>query len=1229
MATFQHPGALREAQRLIQLALDAGATHLDLSSLRLRQLPEEIATLAAQLLSLDLSRCRVLKRLNGIGTLTRLERLNIERCESLTSFSGIEMLEQLIQVNVSHCQSLTSLAGIERLSQLKQLNLSWCSELTHLSGIETLSQLTHLDLSWCSKLSGLTAIKQLSKLTHLSVSHSKILNDLTDFEHLSQLVQLTVTHCNALTCLDGVQYLSQLSELNVDQSEMLAELSGIETLSNLTKLSLNGCEALTDLTRIKALTQLTELSLDANQALKSLVDIKYLSQLTKLSIARCPTITSLAGIEYFQNLCTLNVGWCTGLTSLAGLESISQLTELTVFNCQAFDTMKTIKKLTKLKELDVSYCDELKDLSGIEHLTQLTSLQIRNCETLTSLAGIETLSQLTYLDISRCEALTSLAGIEKLAQLKHLYMPECKTLSSLTGIEHLTNLTQLDIGGCPELTRFDELASLVQLKLLSLGSHLHLTDLSILLQLPELKVLIPYGHLPTLSWDLAEHLLLQLPRLVVFVIFDSLSIEHVPAELASDFDQTSIEDWWFECQQHGIESPKSLKVMLLGNGRIGKTQLARKLRGDAFDESVPSTHGIQIHRFQLPKSDIEINSWDFGGQDVYLGTHSLFIDQRALYLLLWHPDFENNDLVPSEQLLMRNRPLSYWLAYLKSLAGDKANVLVCQSQCDSPESDRPAPIPHPHPFPALRPLTISTKVADGLDVFKPSFERAVKQQLQRIGEVWLPKSWLAVEREIRLISDHNKLLSYVAFTEICLKYQVAAPDTLANYLHQSGALFYRQGHFGNQLILDQQWALQGVYLLLDRQHVLPQLQAGKGRFSVEMLNNWLSQHQLDNSDSGLFMEMMQQCGACFKVDATDYIAPDTLPELDGNEAQQIWQHANADIELELQYVFLHDATMRFLLSKIGQVAKAHAYYWRYGCCFYDSKHQVKVWFQCQLMAAAEEKFSNFGQPGKIIIRLAGSQSHQLAKHLLGSIINTHHLGQSPEVNWIKGDPLAGKNEPQERKQAEPFSDIGPAALPLVTPPSIYFSYAWGKEEDARQQASDQLYDKLKAENFNVFRDKDSTRSGNSIADFERQIGRADFAVVILSHKYLFESAHCMKELAFLYERSQRQQQSFTQRVIPVVLQEVSIDKPTERLRIVKHWIKQMEELQALVDEVGPESAGGSSVEELQLMRAFINSCADVLSWISGLVTERQQELQVPATLGLVKTRITAYLQNNQ
>lgn len=88
--------------------------------------------------------------------------------------------------------------------------------------------------------------------------------------------------------------------------------------------------------------------------------------------------------------------------------------------------------------------------------------------------------------------------------------------------------------------------------------------------------------------------------------------------------------------------------------------------------------------------------------------------------------------------------------------------------------------------------------------------------------------------------------------------------------------------------------------------------------------------------------------------------------------------------------------------------------------------------------------SNFSQPGKIIIRLAGSQSSKLARHLLESITKTHHLGQLPEVSWLRGKPLEFRNEQQERKQAEPFSEIGPATKPPVKQPTIYFSYAWGK-----------------------------------------------------------------------------------------------------------------------------------------------------------------------------------------
>src|SRR5690606_35498536 len=106
----------------------------------------------------------------------------------------------------------------------------------------------------------------------------------------------------------------------------------------------------------------------------------------------------------------------------------------------------------------------------------------------------------------------------------------------------------------------------------------------------------------------------------------------------------------------------------------------------------------------------------------------------------------------------------------------------------------------------------------------------------------------------------------------------------------------------------------------------------------------------------------QQCGTCFQVDEKHYIAPDNLPEYDSEVCEQTWQQAESDIELELNYQFLHDATMRYLLSKIGGVAKSHAYYWRYGCCFFDSKHKVKVWFNCKLIPqSSDAELRNFSQ----------------------------------------------------------------------------------------------------------------------------------------------------------------------------------------------------------------------------------------------------------------------------
>lgn len=83
------------------------------------------------------------------------------------------------------------------------------------------------------------------------------------------------------------------------------------------------------------------------------------------------------------------------------------------------------------------------------------------------------------------------------------------------------------------------------------------------------------------------------------------------------------------------------KLILVGEGEVGKSCLLGALRGDEWVENRPTTHGIEIKPVVIyyPNSNTEItlNGWDFGGQRVYRPTHQLFFSPTAIYLMVWKP----------------------------------------------------------------------------------------------------------------------------------------------------------------------------------------------------------------------------------------------------------------------------------------------------------------------------------------------------------------------------------------------------------------------------------------------------------------------------------------------------------------------------------------------------------------------------------------------------------------
>jgi hypothetical protein len=62
---------------------------------------------------------------------------------------------------------------------------------------------------------------------------------------------------------------------------------------------------------------------------------------------------------------------------------------------------------------------------------------------------------------------------------------------------------------------------------------------------------------------------------------------------------------------------------------------------------------------------LQVSGWDFGGQDIYHGTHTLFLSSRALFLIPWTPALDNHDEdptaeIPTRNQIGRNAPMTSW-----------------------------------------------------------------------------------------------------------------------------------------------------------------------------------------------------------------------------------------------------------------------------------------------------------------------------------------------------------------------------------------------------------------------------------------------------------------------------------------------------------------------------------------------------------------------------------------
>ncbi|MCI0736947.1 MAG: hypothetical protein L0Y50_11885, partial [Beijerinckiaceae bacterium] len=568
--------------------------------------------------------------------------------------------------------------------------------------------------------------------------------------------------------------------------------------------------------------------------------------------------------------------------------------------------------------------------------------------------------------------------------------------AGLHGLAELEELRQLSLGGT-DLSDLGPLQGLANLQWLDCRGT-QVSDLGPLQSLANLQRLDCSGCRLTF---VPEGFWLK-PSLKTLVLYIT-RIPGIPAEVLS---KSLIENCLDTLRAHlsdldeGREAVSDIKLMVLGNGRIGKTQICMRLRGEDYDESVESTHGIVVTSAPLPGSKDNrkrLQIWDFGGQDIYHGTHALFLRTRAVFPLVWIKEAETRKEYTHGGILFRNQPLAYWLDYVRHFGGIDSPVLVVQTRCDRPEDEilsPPVPDTSLHDFPFKKVLHYSAKFDRGRGALDDALNQAAAWLRDRQGTAEIGAGRWRVKQRLEQMRDEDaarprekrqwRTITQEHFLQLCEEAGgVSSPGQLLAYLHNTGAVFYRQGLFDDQIILDQSWALESIYAIFHREKCVKKLQRQKGRFTRSGLADWLwdaAGHSVEEQE--LFLSMMQSCGICFELRPaqpdkkieTEYIAPDFLPEK-SEVLQDLALKWDPDLPIEsaeFDYALLHPGLMRAIISKVGSEAGLNADYWRGGVFAYEARTGSR--------ALIEEKQLE-GRQGRIKVSTQRGQAALLLERL--------------------------------------------------------------------------------------------------------------------------------------------------------------------------------------------------------------------------------------------------------
>jgi GTPase SAR1 family protein len=489
------------------------------------------------------------------------------------------------------------------------------------------------------------------------------------------------------------------------------------------------------------------------------------------------------------------------------------------------------------------------------------------------------------------------------------------------------------------------------------------------------------------------------------------------------------------------------KLLVVGEGGVGKTSLLRRLKGEEYKEGMETTHGVCIEKVEVAHPEekdvvMTLNAWDFGGQEIYHATHQFFLTNRSLFILCWNArhGYEQGKLY-------------YWLDTISARAPESP-VLIVAAWIDERDADLPlAELKKKYPQ-IVGHHEISNKTGQGIDDLRKVIALTAAQ-LPLMGQNW-PANWLYAAEALRAMEE--KYINPHELGEIMEIHNVLSESDkkiLTTWLHELGDILFFQDdeEMDDIVILKPQWVTNYICEVLESDDVISKL----GIFTRDHMRQLWG--DLDHGMQDHFLRLMEKFDLSYRTLENREISlvVERLP-LDPPAYETKWNTLREGSPIR-------EISMKFRLNTLPAgiptwfIARSHRFtthtHWRRGALFADAQGQ-------RHLALAQA----FAHDRCLQLTVRGPHPQNFFALLKDGIEVT--LGRFPGLKIDRTIPCPGHNGescPHEFhythlqtaiEKAPPVLEIQcPASFEMVSVPKLLFGLHW-RMQDAVLNRIDKL-----------------------------------------------------------------------------------------------------------------------------------------------------------------------------